>query len=79
MISVLKESFSNVAVPTDLMKSHSRNQMCDFLLKESFCTQLCIKLTGLLFKLFGIQIIFPVSPLDLRWGTNSRKCLSTVY
>ena len=30
------KSFSNMAVPIDLMRYHSRNEMCDFLLKESF-------------------------------------------
>ena len=41
-----------MAAPIDLARAHSRNEMCDFLLKESFCTQLCINPTGLLVKYF---------------------------
>ena len=37
----VKECFSNMAAPTDLVRSYSRNEMCDFLLEESFCTQFC--------------------------------------
>ena len=37
-----------MAAPIDLARSHCRNEMCNFMLKKSFCTQLCIKPTGLL-------------------------------
>ena len=37
-----------MAAPIDLAGSHSENEVCDFLHKEGFCTQLCIKPTGIL-------------------------------